>query len=347
MGLKKFFLEAVDDLKASDDEFKSAPAVENEEEDDYIMLQDLKMIHETTSVFRKIKRNEILVTRNALMGDTKSVKVKSSGLHGLMPFVKEGYIVDTNDFVIEVNDTKSSDGKYSQSIGIGEDIKITLRLTVAASEEPEFLENLIKQKNSYKAVIRRASERIMRLLINERLLVSKIDQEDILGVLNQATAEGVKLNFLTDLDELEPSKNYDEIMAIADNLLEEYGLIIKEVNFSDIDLPESIKSATNERLMQQDKIKIKKKDADSGVYIAQKKKEADLENQIAMIEMINSLQEKGMSNEYIAKILQMYAWEKLPPNANVILGGNGGFAGDMLAANLAAQQNENTNGRSR
>ena len=347
MGLKKFFLEAVDDLKASDDEFKSAPAVNDQEQDDYIMLQDLKMIHEFTSVFGKVDVDKMLVKRNVLFGDTKSVKVKHPGYHGRMPLLSEGYIVDTNDLIIEVNDTKSSDGKYSQSIGIGEDITLTLRLTVAASEEPEFLEKLIKQKNSYKAVIRRASERIMRLLINERLLVRKIDQEDILDTLIQRTSKGVKLNFLTDLDDLQPSRNYDEIMTIADNLLEEYGLIIKEVNFSDIDLPESIKKQINDRISQQDKIKMKQKDADSGVYVAQKKKEAELESQIAMIEMINSLQEKGMSNEYIAKILQMYAWEKLPANANVILGGNGGFSGDMLAANLAAQQNNNSNGRSR
>jgi regulator of protease activity HflC (stomatin/prohibitin superfamily) len=347
MGLKKFFLEAVDDLKASDDEFKSAPAVENVESKDYVMINDLNMIHTFTKVFGKVDIDQMLVTRNVLFGDTESVKVKLPGFHGRMPLFSEGYAVDTNDLIIEVNDTKSSDGKYSQSIGIGEDVKITLRLTVAVSKKAKHAKKLIQQKKSYKAAIRRASERIMRLLINEKLLVNKIDQEDILDTLIQRTSEGVKLNFLTDLDDLQPSRNYDEIMTIADNLLDEYGIIIKEVNFFDIDLPESIKKQINDRISQQDKIKMKQKDADSGVYVAQKKKEAELESQIAMIEMINSLQEKGMSNEYIAKILQMYAWEKLPPNANVILGGNGGFAGDMLAANLAAQQNENTNGRSR
>lgn len=347
MGLRRFFLEAVDDLKASDDDF-GLSTEETKKDEDYIMLQDLNMIHNTKSVFKKVQPDQILVKRNALIGDTKSVKVKSSGLHGLMPIFKEGYIVDTNDFVIEVNDTKSPDGKYSQSIGVGEDVKITLRLTVAVSEDSKHVEKLIKQRKSYKAVIRRASERIMRLLINERLLINKIDQEDILDVLNSATAEGVKLNFATDLETIEPSKNYDEIMTIAENLLEEYGLIIKEVNFFDIDLPESIKKATNERLVQQDKIKIKKNDADSGVYVAQRAKEAELQNQEAVLELIHKLQATGIPNDKIAEILKI---DKIPAGTINVMGNNNGFTSDIIAAYLAAQQagqqNENSNGRSR
>ena len=329
MGLRDFFIEEIP---------------EEEEAQNVKMLDDVNMIHKFTSVFGKVDIDQMLIKRNVLFGNTETVKVRRPGLHGRMPLLSEGYIVDTNDLIIEVNDTKTDDGKYSQSIGIGEDIKITLRLTVAASKDPAHAEKLIKQRKSYKAAIRRASERIMRLLINEKLLVNRIDQEDILDTLIQKTSEGVKLNFLTDSENIQPSRNYDEIMSIAENLLTEYGIIIKEVNFFDIDLPASIKQAINDRISQQDKIKMKQKDADSGVYVAQKKKEADLLDQEALVELINKLQAKGIPNEEIAAILKL---DKIPAGTINIMGANNGLTGDFLAANLAARQADNANGRHR
>lgn len=341
MKIKEFFIEPLDNSKVSDE--KMTKTVE-ETGEDYIMLRDLDMIHNTTFVMGKIYPDEILVTRNALAGDTKSVKIKNPGFHGRMPLFKEAYIVDTNDFFIEINDTKSPDGKYSQSIGIGEDIKITLRLTIAATEEEKYLANLIKQKRSYKAAIRKASERIMRLLINERLLVHNLDQEDILAVLNKVTSEGIKLNF--EKDDMEVSENYDEILDIATSLLEDYGLIIKEVSFADIDLPEALKKITNERIGQQDKIKMKRRDAENGVYVAEKEKEAELQKLEAKVELITKMKEAGISESEIAKILTtMEAGDK----AMVFVqnGNSSGITENLMMGNIAAQRAQESKGKSK
>lgn len=336
MGLKNFLFQAAYDLATPDVDYN----IPIEQEDDVIDLKDLNIIHTTSMVLGKVKPDEVLVTKNIFGSNKKTVKVKDYGLRGRMPLFQEGYIVDTNDLVIEVNDTKTADGKFSQSIGTGDDIKITLRVTVSASEEPKYASQLVKQQRSYKAAIRRTSERIMRLLINEKLLVEDLDSEDVLKMLNKATSEGMAYNVERDIV-TQNGENYSRIIEQATDLLKNYGLIIKDITFADIDLSPNLKKTIQERIGQQDKIKMAKKQAEANVYVAEKEREAEIEKQKAKLYYLEQLKELGMTEADIAD----YIKRKETPNAIYISGDNNGLTSSLLTANLAAEKQKNGNSK--
>lgn len=336
MGLKKFFLEAVDDLKAPDDDFETAP----EQDNDVINLKDLNIIHRTTMVLGKVEADEVLVTKNIFGSNKKTVKVKDFGVRGRLPLLQEAYIIDTNDLVIEVNDTKTDDGKFSQSIGTGDDIKITLRITIAASEDPRYASQLVKQQRSYKAAIRRTSERIMRLLINEKLLVQSLDDEGVLNMLNKATSEGMSYNVERDIV-TQNGENYNQIIEQSIDLLKNYGLVIKDITFADIDLSPNLKKTIQERIGQQDKLRMAKNQADNDVYVAKKAKEAEIERQKAELYRWNQLKELGLTESEIATILA----RRETQNGVYVVGDNSDLTRSMIAANLATDQHRNRNSK--
>ena len=334
MGLKNFFLQPIYDLATPDIDYSLPNEVA--EEEDIINLKDLNMIHNTTMVFGKVEADEILVTKNIFGSNKKEVKVKDYGIHGRLPLLQEAYIVDTNDLIIEITETKTEDGKFSQSIGTGDDIKIRLRTTISASENPEYAAQLIKQQRSYKAAIRKTSERIMRLLINENLLVDDLDSEDVLKMLNKATSEGMSFNFERDIL-TKNGKNYDEIIEQAADLLRNYGLVIKDITFADIDLSPNIKKIIQERIGQQDKLRMAKNQADNDVYVAKKAKEAEIEKQKAILFYLNQIKELGITEKDIADILK----RRETKDGIYIMGDNSGITSSIVAANLAAEQHKN------
>ena len=124
-----------------------------EQKEEAIVLEELDIVHNVVMLCRNLESNERLVTRNIIANREGKVKVKGSGLTWKFPFLKQGYIVDVATHILEVRDPKSDDGKYSQDIGIGGDIKLPLKITVKASEDPKQLAKLIKQRKKLDLMI--------------------------------------------------------------------------------------------------------------------------------------------------------------------------------------------------
>ena len=301
-------------------------------EADIKLLNDIDIIHRTTFLVGTIYPDEILVTRNIFGQNTKKVTVKGPGFHGKAPLIKEAYIIDTNDIIVEVNDTKSEDGRYNQSIGIGEDIKISLRITLKASDEPRYAAKLVKQQNSYKAAIRKASERIMRLLINEKLLVKDLAQEDVLDVLSNVTSRGLGMDPERDLSTPNLSDNYQEILEISTKLLTDYGLILMDVTFTDIDISQNLKNKISERISQQNEFKMQRQKAETDVYVAEQNAEATRKARTTEIEMLLKMKEDLKLTD--AQMTDILKWGKLPQNAIAVVGRENSNIADFMAASM-------------
>ncbi len=335
--IKDYFIEPVPAQNNMVYEQESNEVSDINSEKDNLLLKDINVIHKTVFLIGNIKPDEILVTRNIFGWNTTKVQVKYPGVRVKMPLIKEAYIVDTNDLIIDINDLKSGDGKYRQSIGIGEDIEFTMRITMQVADEPDYVAQLVKQQNSYKSAIRKTSERLMRLLINDKLLVDDITDENIYDNIAKATSKGLEFNFARNLDT--SNEIHNEMMQISADLLQNYGIVIKDIAFPDIDISQNLKNKISERINQQNELKMRKQKADTDKIVAEKEAEALKSKEKAKIEMLKKTKEDLLlSGAQMAEILNR---QSMPAGSVFISSNQNDNLVNYMAANAAYDQVKN------
>ena len=305
-----------------------------------LVLEKLDILHETILLFKDLKDNELLITRNIFTG---KVKIKETGLRWKLPIIKKGFILDKGRYILEVKDPKSEDGRYSQDIGIGKDIKLTLNVRVEASDNPKYAAKLLRQQDTYVYAIRYASERVMRAIIADKYQINeKINNLDI-NELRGKIQKTFNLDMSDVINNTAPISQEcsKEILKITNDLLVNYGIKLVDVHFPDVDLPKEITDMIDTSLRESNQRQIDKEKADTDVYIAKQEAEAAKSKRQAEIEMLKNLKtELGLSEEQVSQYLK---WKAMPANAVAVLGDDRTKSAGYIAANML-NQNQNSEG---
>lgn len=333
MRIKDYFLEPVPQENISNSSGNNE-IIANTKEKDSIHLRNVDIIHKTAFLMGKMEANEILVTRNIF---TNHYEKKGTGFHVKMPLVKEAYIIDISDLILDIDNPETNDGRYKQSIGAGDDISLSLKVTIKIADEPQYLSQLIKQQKSYKSAIRKVSERLMRLQINEKFLITNLSDEKVLEKISNTNSKGHYFNFERDLDL--NNKIHQEMLDISADFLKNYGLIISDITFTDIDPPERLKKLISDRIEELNTLKMRKQKADTEKYVAEKEATALKSREQAKIEMLKKTKEDLLlSGAQMAEILNR---QSMPTGAIGIYGNQNGNTVDYIVANAAFNQAKN------
>ncbi len=333
MRIKDYFLEPVPQENISNSSGNNK-IIANTKEKDSIHLRNVDIIHKTAFLMGKIEANEILVTRNIF---TNHYEKKGTGFHVKMPLVKEAYIIDISDLILDIDNPETNDGRYKQSIGAGDDISLSLKVTIKIADEPQYLSQLIKQQKSYKSAIRKVSERLMRLQINEKFLITNLSDEKVLEKISNTNSKGHYFNFERDLDL--NNKIHQEMLDISADFLKNYGLIISDITFTDIDPPERLKKLISDRIEELNTLKMRKQKADTEKYVAEKEATALKSREQAKIEMLKKTKEDLLLSE--AQMAEILNRQSMPAGSVFISSNQNDNLVNYMAANAAYDQVKN------
>lgn len=330
-----FFYEGTDEIQDQIQETPKEPTV---------VLEKLDILHETILLFKNLKDNQRLITRNIFTG---KVKIKETGFRWKFPIIKKGFILDKGRYILEIKDPKSEDGRYSQDIGIGKDIKLTLNVRVEASDNPKHAAKLLRQQDTYIYAIRYASERIMRAIIADKYQINeelnKLDINNLRGKIQKTF--NLDMNDVINKTAPISQECSKEILKITTDLLINYGIKLVDVHFPDVDLPKEITDMIDTSLRESNQRKIEKEKADNDVYLAKQEAEAARIRRQAEIDMLKNMKEGlGLSEEQVSQYLK---WKAMPSNAVAVLGNDNANATGFIAANMLNQQQNSESGKSK
>lgn len=325
MGVKEFFLEPVDPKK------ETVQVEEIQKKPEY--LEEVNLINDMIGVYRHVEANEILVTRNLFGNAAAKVKVKGAGKRLKAPFVKQGYIVNMTKYTVGIKDPQSSDGRYRQDIGLGDDIIITLKVTFSASDNPIYTAKLIKNEDGYINAIRNTSEQIMRILIRQNYQAT--ENVNIDNYRNIDKSKLFDLNSILNGENTETDTN--DIALLASNLLSDYGIVIERIYFTDIDLSDRMKDIIAKNIEQENQRKIDLLKAKNDADIAKQEAAAIKSKRDVEIEMLKKMKDElNLTDEQMAKYVN---WKALPSNSIAVLGNSN--MSDYMVANMVNQRNTN------
>lgn len=322
------------------DSQKEQTEIQYKPKDPTLVLEKLDILHETVMIFKNLKDNVRLVTRNIFTG---KVKIKETGFRWKLPLIKKAYILDKGRYILEVRDPKSSDGRYSQDIGLGNDIKLTLNVSIEASDKPKYVAKLLKQQKTYVHAIRYATERIMRAIVADKYQVTEeLEKLDIDKLRNT-----IQKTFNLDIQDVIDGKAKvsqecsREIIKITTDLLANYGIKIVDIHFPDVDLPKEITDMINKSLAEATQRKIDIANAERDVIVAEKEAETLKTKRLAEITLLKDMKEKlNLSEEQVARFINFNAMN--PASTVAFIGNENTNTSDYLIANMASQNQKKT-----
>lgn len=313
-------------------------------------LAELNLITAAEGIVYDIPSTDLLIIRDKIFNPKNKIKIKKPGYRVKAPLLQEAFFIKTATFPVIVANPDTPDGRYNQDIGAGDDISITIKIILEVDKSPRSLRKLMEQQETYKDAIRAKAETIMRLLVNK--YYQKDSHSSSLSDYSELKKEPFDMESLLNEDLATNDENIIHILNERAELIRDYGIDIKKIDFTDIDYSDRIKQMIADNIQkEQERI--------------QQKKEAELRKKIAADEAlayktkltteIQALRENGFTNEQIAYYMNL---KNLPKNAVALVGQpQGNMISDIMAANIATngmnleqetqQDIENTNGRTR
>ena len=291
-------------------------------------LEQIRLIRPIENGIKQIKNTELLAVVKQFGNDEANVYLKGQGIKISWPLFNKSYIVDIEHHTVNVRDKNSADGRYSQDVGIGDDVDLRLKVSFKVMEDEKSVKNLLKNGTTYLSAIRDAAEQIMRLTIKDKY--------------NPKTREDPYI----DLEEMRMLKGTDKkaksVYDIAHELEDKYGIKLEKVKFSDIDKSEKQKEIERD-LVNQEKIRENElKNAQNRVDIAEKDKEAQIKKNEGKIDLYKKLKEEIQVSP--DKIGDIELVEKMPENT-IFMYGNGEnrpLSSEILAAKKIEENMEKT-----
>ncbi len=320
-------------------------------------LAELKLITPGFGCVYDVKSTELLLIRDKIFNPKNQVKIKYPGYRVRVPFLQEVFVVKTGTYPVIVANQDTPDGRYNQDIGAGDDISLSIKITLTVDKSPKGLKKLMEQQETYKDATRAKTETIMKLLVNQNY------QKDSHATKLYESKSLKKAPFYLEniIEEARTSDNVNtiDIAGEAIELQEKYGIILQKIEFTDVDYSERIKQIIANDVKEEHAREIALKEAQNRKAIAAAEAEAykkKLETEI------QALRENGFTNEQIAYYMNL---KNLPKNAVAVVGQpKGSMVSDFVTANIAANNmsnntesdinveellngDQNTNGRSR
>lgn len=288
-----------------------------------------KFINKFITIFN-VPSNMVLVKRNLLFNPESKIEIKKSGLRIVNSLIRETYFVDTSTYTIDVKNQEQNglNGRYSQDIGVGDDITLNLRIQCKVSKKQKDIEKLLKQKDVYKQALRAASEQIMKLLIQKNY---KTNSETVdLNTYNNLKRDVYDISDIVRSGNPTGDETTEKIIDVALDLYQNFGLVITKMDFTDIDYSQRLKDERVKNITSEQQRERDKKDSENKKTIAQNEAEAKAKG-------IEKLQE--LFGNDTATLLTVI--EKLPSDTVMNIGGNNNLS-DIIAA-LKATNNHNNN----
>ena len=281
-------------------------------------LEQIRLIKPTENGLKRIKNTQKLVTVKQFNNENGEVKKKGQGVRISWPIFYKSYIVEMERYTVNVRDKNSTDGRYSQDVGIGDDVTLRLKVTFKVKDDEASLQQLLKNETTHLSAIRDAAEQIMRLTLKEKYDPKHVQEPYV------------------DIEEIRVLKNLDKksksIFDIASDLEQNYGIILEKVKFSDIDKSEKQKELERE-ISNQEKIRENElKNAQNRVDIAAKDKEAQILKNEGKIDLYKKLREEVQVSP--DKIGDIELVEKMPKSTIFMYGNseNRPLSSEILAA---------------
>lgn len=306
--------------------------IENKTKD----LSQVDLIHPGTACFYDIPANNLLLIRDKILNPRNHIKIKYPGLRVKAPGLQDSYIVDTSRYNVIVKNPETADGRYSQDIGAGDDITLTMKITFKVDQKPGSLKRLMEQQKSYKDAIRATSEAIMRLLIDQHYLSNS--HETKLNEYQNLKKEVFNIVEMMENFNGNSDKITEQIIKEATNLHKNYGILISKIDFTDIDYSDRIKQIIVKNIEKENERKIARQQSELEKEIASNEAEAI---KTRLTTEIQALKENGFTNEQIALYYNM---KNLPQNAIAVLGQNkGSMITDFMTASMALNGTNQSN----
>lgn len=320
-----------------------------------INLSDLKLITSGIRWLYDIPVTGLLLVRDKIFNGKKKIRIVEPGTGWwlgkamVVPGLQEGYYVDTQRWSVVVPNPDSKDGRYYHDIGVGDDISVTIKITIEVDRNYKSLKQLMLQQDANTQAIRAKAETIKNLLINK--YYQNDSHKSILSEYKELKKEPFDLTKICD----EALKTDDEtIIEIAKEVVElqkDYGITMKKFEFTDADYSDRIK-----QIIADDKEKEHQRQRE--MADAKSKKQIAADEAIAyktrLTTEIQALRENGFTNEQISYYMNL---KNLPKNAVAVVGQpQGNIIPDLITANMATngmnqgqgtEENQNTNGRRR
>lgn len=312
-------------------------------------LADLNLIHPGLGCVYDIQPDNLLLIRDKIFNSKNKIKIKNPGYRLKAPALQQAFIVETGKYPVIVANPDTRDGRYNQDIGAGDDISITMKITLNVDKSVRSLRRLMEQQKTYKDAIRTTAEAIMRLLVSQ--YYQKDSHETTLSNYSELKKRPFDMNVLEEEALHTSDENIIQIANKRIELLDNYGINISKVDFIDIDYSDRIKQIITNNIVKENERKIAREEAELKKKIAADEAEA---YKTKLTTEIQALRENGFTNEQIAYYMNL---KNLPRNAVAVVGQpQGNMMSDYLTAQMAANsmvqdpelgENQNTNGRTR
>ncbi|MGM9849679.1 MAG: SPFH domain-containing protein [Bacilli bacterium] len=343
MGKIGYFLEKFRNLKNKNTRNPNEKVLFDSE----LELEHIELVTATKNGFHRIKSGEALALVRQFLNPEADAELKGSGYRFSLPFLYAPYYIDISKYTVNVKDTSNSDGRYRQDVGLGDDIIIKLKVTFEVSNSETAAKQLIKNSFGCISAIRATSEELMRCIIAQNYKApEKPEKSEETSKIDIAAYEKIPKSKSFNLEEVLYTENNSlddnqkEIAAIASKLLRDYGVLITDVHFVDIDKSEKLKNIITNASEEEKKREIEKAKADADLYVAEKHAQAETIKRNVDIEILKKMKENlDLSENTMGKIIQT---KSLPEKTIAIMNGNGNgnVASEVLAAKMAYDNEE-------
>ena len=269
-------------------------------------LEQIELITITPNGLQRVENNEMLAVVRQFGNPEGNVILKGQGRRFTWGFLNKSYTINKEHHRLNVRDKNSDDGRYSQDVGIGDDVTLRLKVSLVVPESEINAKNILENKKSYKSAVREAAVQIMRLTIKEKYDPTKSEDPyvdiDEMRMLSATNAKAKK------------------VFDIANEIEETYGIKLERVTFSDIDKSKKQKEieldfSNREKRREQDL-----KDAENEKKMKELKADAERYANKIKEEHIQNLHEKGeVPGE---KLGDMLTAQNLPNGSVAVMGGS-------------------------
>lgn len=286
-----------------------------------VTLAEMQLVQQIKEKLPKVPYEKNLVLVNNL---TTGVKIKSPGYRFRMPLLKSGYLVSIGTFDVKVMNPETQNGRYEQSVGIGDDISLSMKIRFRVGQTSTCMQKFLRQQESWKNAVKTSTERIMRSVIEQnKSMIQELCKESRYSEIKLPDINVVE--FANNLNTPGMSELGRIIALEGLRLRNEYGIELLNVGFVDIDVSDRIKQATVAEIEAEKQRKIKEQDA----YTQRKIELENSKNQLLVAEnkakatatelntKIAVLRKHGFTMTEISEFLGLTS---LPENANVIYG---------------------------
>ena len=269
-------------------------------------LEQIDLITQTSNGLQRVENNEVLAVVRQFGNAEGNVILKGQGTRFTLRILNKSYKINTEHHRVNIRDKNSTDGRYSQDVGIGDDVSLRLKISFVVPESEINIQNLLKNPEVYKSALRDAGEQIMRLTVRDKYDPNNSEDPYI------------------DIEEMRMIKDNNskakKVFDIADEIENKYGIKIERVTFSDFDKSEKQKEfeldfSNREKRREQDL-----KDAENEKKMKELKADAERYANKIKEEHIQNLHEKGeVPGE---KLGDMLTAQNLPNGSVAVMGGS-------------------------